>query len=135
VKVDRDLLAKAVPLVQTRMARLTEAPGLLRFLFEPEDEFAVEEAAATKALGEGSGAVLRAVLEALEPVEEWTAARIEPEVWGVGERLGLNKRKTAAPVRVAITGRLVSPPLFESMELLGRERSLRRLRRAAETAG
>ena len=53
-------------------------------------------------------------------------------VWGVGEKLGLNKRKTAAPVRVAVTGRLVSPPLFESMELLGRERTLARLRRAVD---
>ncbi|MDX6475778.1 MAG: glutamyl-tRNA synthetase, partial [Gaiellaceae bacterium] len=92
----------------------------------------VEEAAATKGLGEGSGAVLLAMIEALEPLEEWTAASIEPVVWGVGEKLALNKRKTAAPVRVAITGRLVSPPLFESMELLGRDRCLGRLRRAAE---
>jgi glutamyl-tRNA synthetase len=132
VIVDPELLAKAVPLIQTRMNRLTEAPGLVRFLFESEDEFAVEEAAATKALGEGSGAVLLAVVEALEALDAWTAAEIEPAVWGVGETLGLNKRKTAAPVRVAVTGRLISPPLFESMELLGRERSLARLRRAAE---
>ena len=131
--VDPELLAQAVPLIQTRMNRLTEAPGLLRFLFESEDEFAVEEAAATKGLGEGSGAVLLAMIEALEPLEEWTAASIEPVVWGVGEKLALNKRKTAAPVRVAVTGRLVSPPLFESMELLGRERCLARLRRAAES--
>jgi glutamyl-tRNA synthetase len=132
VIIDPELLAKAVPLIQTRMNRLTEAPGLVRFLFETEDEFAVEEAAATKALGEGSGAVLLAVVEALEALDVWTAAEIEPAVWGVGEKLGLNKRKTAAPVRVAVTGRLISPPLFESMELLGRERSLARLRRAAE---
>jgi glutamyl-tRNA synthetase len=129
---DQSLLAKAIPLIQTRMARLTEAAGMLRFLFETEDEFAVEEAAAAKGLGEGSGAVLLAMIEALEPLEEWTVSTIEPVVWGVGEKLGLNKRKTAAPVRVAVTGRLVSPPLFESMELLGRDRCLGRLRRAAE---
>ncbi len=132
MNVDPELLARAVPLIQTRMNRLTEAPGLLRFLFETEDEFAIEEAAATKALGEGSGAVLLAMIEALEQLGDWTAAEIEPVVWGVGDKLGLNKRKTAAPVRVAVTGRLVSPPLFESMELLGRDRCLARLRRAAE---
>jgi glutamyl-tRNA synthetase len=132
LEVDPVLLARAIPLIQTRMNRLTEAPGLLRFLFESEDEFTVEEAAAGKALGEGSRAVLLAVLEALEPLERWTAAEIEPAVWSVGEKLGLNKRKTAAPVRVAVTGRLVSPPLFESLELLDRERTLGRLRRAAE---
>jgi glutamyl-tRNA synthetase len=134
VPVDSDLLAKTIPLIQTRMNRLTEAPGLLRFLFESEDDFAIEEAAAGKALGEGSGAVLLAMGEALEPLQQWTAAEIEPLVWGVGEKLGLNKRKTAAPVRVAVTGRLVSTPLFESMELLGRDRALGRLRGAADNA-
>jgi glutamyl-tRNA synthetase len=135
IPVDAELLSKAIPLIQTRMNRLTEAPGLLRFLFESEDAFAIEEAAAGKALGEGSRAVLLAVLEGLEPVATWTTAEIEPVVWGVGEKLGLNKRKTAAPVRVAITGRLISPPLFESMELLGKQRCLDRLRRAADVTG
>jgi glutamyl-tRNA synthetase len=135
IPVDPPLLARAIPLIQTRMARLTEAPGMLRFLFEDEAEFAVEEAAATKALGEGSQAILLGVLEALEVLESWTPAELEPAVFGVGEKLGLNKRKTAAPVRVAITGRLISPPLFESMELLGRQRCLGRLRRAAERSG
>ncbi len=130
IPVDQDLLAKTIPLVQTRMNRLTEAPGLLRFFFVDEGEFAVEEAAATKGFGEGSAAVLLAVTEALEAVPEWTTEPIEAAVWGVGEALGLNKRKTAAPVRVAVTGRLISPPLFESMELLGREVCLGRLRRA-----
>jgi glutamyl-tRNA synthetase len=133
VNVDPELLARAVPLVQTRMNRLTEAPGLLRFFFVDDDEFAVEEAAATKGFGDGSGAVLLAVTEALEALQDWTTEHIEAAVWGVGEALGLNKRKTAAPVRVAITGRLISPPLFESMELLGRDRSLARLRRATGT--
>jgi glutamyl-tRNA synthetase len=135
VPVDADLLAQAIPLIQTRMNRLTEAPGLLRFLFESEEQFAVEEAAAGKGLGPGSRAVLLAMLDVLEPLAGWTVAEIEPAVWSVGETLGLNKRKTAAPVRVAVTGRLISPPLFESMELLGRERTLARLRRAADVAG
>ena len=134
IRVDAELLAKAIPLVQTRMARLTEAPGMLRFLFESEDEFAIEEAAANKALKEGSRAILLSVLEAVEALDDWTAAALEPTVFGGGEKLGLNKRKTAAPVRVAITGRLVSPPLFESMELLGRARCLGRLRQAADGA-
>jgi glutamyl-tRNA synthetase len=135
VPVDADLLARAIPLVQTRMNRLTEAPDMLRFLFVDEDVFTIEEAAATKGLGEGSRAVLLAVLEGLEALGEWTAAEIEPVVWGVGDKLGLNKRKTAAPVRVAVTGRLISPPLFESIELLGRDPTLARLRRAADVAG
>jgi len=133
--VDDELLTRAIPLIQTRMAQLTEAPGLLGFLFVDEADFAVDEAAAAKALGKSASGVLRGVVEALELLEDWTPAAIEAAVWAVGETLGLNKRKTAAPVRVAITGRMISPPLFESMELLGRERSLLRLRRAVEAAG
>jgi len=132
---DEDVLGRALPLIHTRIAQLTEAPGLLHFLFVDEAEFAVDEAAAAKALGEGAVGILRAVIESLEPVGDWVAAELEPAVWSVGEQLGLNKRKTAAPVRVAVTGSMISPPLFESMELLGRERTLGRLRRAADSAG
>ncbi len=132
---DEDVLGRALPLIHTRIAQLTEAPGLLHFLFVDEAEFAVDEVAAAKALGEGAVGILRAVIESLEPVADWVAAEVEPAVWSVGELLGLNKRKTAAPVRVAVTGSMISPPLFESMELLGRVRTLGRLRRAADSAG
>jgi len=129
------LLQGALPLIHTRIAQLTEAPGLLHFLFVDEAEFAVDEAAAAKALGIGAVGILRAGIESLEQIENWVSAELEPALWSVGEQLGLNKRKTAAPVRVAVTGSMISPPLFESMELLGRERTLSRLRRAADSAG
>jgi glutamyl-tRNA synthetase len=133
--VDLALLLAAVPLIQIRMNRLTEAPELLHFLFVDDSAFAIEEAAATKGLGEGSEAVLRAVSERLHALSDWTLELIEPAVWGVGELLGLNKKRTATPLRVAITGRMISPPLFESMVLLGRERTLRRIDRAAGLGG
>ncbi len=129
--VDLAILLAAVPLIQIRMNRLTEAPELLHFIFVDEDAFAIEETAAAKGLGEGSEAVLRAVSERLHALSDWTLELIEPAVWGVGELLGLNKKRTATPLRVAITGRMISPPLFESMVLLGRERTLRRIDRAA----
>ena len=66
---------------------------------------------------------------------DWTAAELEPAVWGIGEQLGLNRKRTATPLRVAVTGRTMSPPLFESMELLGRERTLRRIGQAAGVGG
>ncbi len=128
-------LAAAIPLIQTRMNRLVDAVDLLRFLFVPEDEFAIEEAAAARGLGEGSGAILRAAYERLSALHEWTAEAIEPVVWGIGEQLGINRRKTAAPIRVAVTGSMKSPPLFESMHLLGRERTLRRLEQAIARDG
>jgi glutamyl-tRNA synthetase len=133
--VDPQLLAAAIPLIKERMNRVTEAAGLLHFLFVPEAEFAVEEAAAAKGLGEGSGAVLRVALARLSALTEWTTEALEPAVWGIGEQLGLNRKRTATPIRVAVTGRTISPPLFESMHLLGRERTLSRVERAIELAG
>ena len=76
--------------------------------------------------------MLSAAVAALEPLEHWHADDIKEALESalIGE-LGLKPRNAYAPLRVAITGRTVSPPLFESMELLGRERSMARLRRAA----
>ncbi|GAB3477880.1 glutamate--tRNA ligase [Amycolatopsis cihanbeyliensis] len=119
------------PLVQERVTVLGEASELVRFLFAEEAEFAPEEAAAAKALGADAEPVLRASIEALDTLPSWTAAGIEQALKdALVDGLGLKPRKAFAPVRVAITGRTVSPPLYESMELLGRERSLGRLRRA-----
>ena len=107
------------------MNRLTEAAELLHFLFVAEDKFAIEEDAAAKGLGEGSGAVLRAASERLHALSGWSAELIEPQIWEIGELLGLKKARTATPLRVAVTGRTRSPPLFESMSSSGRERTLR----------
>jgi glutamyl-tRNA synthetase len=75
--------------------------------------------------------VLEAAVAALEPLPEWTAAAVEEALKvSLVDGLGLKPRKAYAPVRVAVTGRTVSPPLYESMELLGRSRSIGRLRRA-----
>jgi glutamyl-tRNA synthetase len=133
--VDAALLAAAVTLIKIRMNRLTEAPELLHFLFVDDAAFSVEEAAAAKGLGEGSGAVLRAAHERLSALAGWGTEALESAVWGIGEQLGLNRKRTATPLRVAVTGRLISPPLFESMHLLGRERTLQRIQLAIALAG
>ena len=126
-----DRLRVIAPLVQERVTVLGDAAGLVRFLFVPEEEFAPEEDAATKALGPDAEPVLRAAIEALEPLPEWQAPAIEQALKeALVEKLGLKPRKAFAPVRVAVTGRTVSPPLYESMELLGRSTSLARLMRA-----
>ncbi|MGI5994629.1 MAG: glutamate--tRNA ligase [Saccharomonospora viridis] len=119
------------PLVQERVTVLSDAVDLVRFLFVDEETFAPEEAAAAKALGPDSEPVLRAAVDALEALDEWRTEAIEAALKeALVEKLGLKPRKAFAPVRVAVTGRTVSPPLYESMELLGREISLGRLRRA-----
>ncbi len=122
-------LADAVPLIQTRIAVLSEAAGLLRFLLVDEQDFAVEPAAAEKSLGEGSAAVLAATADALEPLEQWTTATIQAAMdAALLEGLGLKRGKAYAPVRAAVCGSTIAPPLPESMALLGKTRVLRRLR-------
>jgi glutamyl-tRNA synthetase len=88
----------------------------------------VDETAAAKQLGEPGQAVLGAAIPALEEVSRWTHDAIEAALHDVlVDGLGLKPRNAYGPLRVAITGSTVSPPLFESMQILGRERSLARL--------
>jgi glutamyl-tRNA synthetase len=125
------VLTAIAPLVQERVAVLSDVVEMVRFLFTPDDVFAPEPDAAAKNLGEAAVPVLDASVAALEGVDGWTTAAIEEALRGaLIDGLGLKPRKAFAPVRVAVTGRTVSPPLYESMELLGRERSLSRLRHA-----
>ncbi|WP_328701952.1 glutamate--tRNA ligase [Aestuariimicrobium ganziense] len=123
---DQATLVKAVPLVQERMVLLGDALPKLGFLFsegvEVEDE-------ARASLGEDAGAVLDAAVGALEALPEWSTAEIEAALRAaLVDGLGIKPKFAFGPVRVAITGSRVSPPLFESMELLGREASLERLK-------
>jgi len=125
------LLAAAAPLVQERTTTLSEAEGMLRFLFVPEEEFAPESEAAARHLSGDGVPVVAAALRALEAVASWEPASLEGALKeALVEGLGLKPRVAFAPVRVAVSGRTVSPPLYESMELLGRDRTLGRLRRA-----
>ena len=100
------------------------------FLFAG-DAFAVDEAAAAKVLTADAAPVLDEAILAVEAVPEFTAAALEAELKSrLIDKLGLKPRVAFGAVRVAVTGRPVSPPLYESMELLGRETSLARLRAA-----
>ncbi len=129
------VLAAVVPLVQTRVAVLSELPDLVRFLLLAEDDFAVDPAAAAKALS-GASALLEACADALEPVEEWDTEHVQAAMdAALLEGLSLKRGKAYAPVRVAVTGSSISPPLPESMALLGKERTLRRLRTAISVGG
>ena len=132
-KADPALLAEAAPLVQERVNHLTEVPGMVGFLFS--DEVELDEAAAAKVLTDDGRALLAEAAARLDKLEPWTAAAVEATLRGLQEERGLKPKTAFQPVRLAITGRLVSPPLFESMELLGKPRSLARLERAAATAG
>jgi glutamyl-tRNA synthetase len=126
------LLAGVAPLVQTRMSVLSEVVDLVRFLFVSDEDFTVDPAAAEKALGEDAAAVLVAAADVLEPLSEWTTEAIQAAMdAALLEGMGLKRGKAYTPVRVAVTGSAIAPPLPESMALLGRDRVLRRLRAAA----
>ncbi|MFL0412158.1 glutamate--tRNA ligase [Microbacterium paludicola] len=123
----RALIAAAAPLIQERLPLLGDAPGLLGFLFA---EYITYEEDARAGLPENAVEVLTACAEALEPLAEdgFDAAAIQAALSAaLIDGLGLKPRVAYGPPRVAITGRRVSPPLFESMELLGKAESIRRL--------
>ena len=123
---DAKLLELAMPLVAERIGKLTEVVDMLGFLFASEVTF--DEADKAKLLDETGVGVVTAARDALAGIDQWSTAAIEEALRvKLVEELELKPRVAFGPVRVAITGRRVSPPLFESMELLGREESLRRL--------
>ena len=134
--VDEKIFAVAAELVQTRIVVLSDAWGLLKFLFVDETDFEIDPAAAAKNLGADAAPVLDAAIEALTATTTWATAELEAALKdALVDKLELKPRKAFAPVRVGVTGSHISPPLYESMELLGREKTLARLAAArAQTA-
>ena len=113
---DEQLVRRVAPLVQEKIATLGEFPAFAGFFFarvQPE--------------GEVDGRVLPAAVETLAGVEPFEAEQIETALRGLAERLGLKPREAFQPIRLALTGSKVSPGLFESLEVLGRDESLARL--------
>ncbi|CAN5304988.1 glutamate--tRNA ligase [soil metagenome] len=128
---DAQLLELAMPLIAERIKKLAEAPGMLGFLFVDDADFVLDEADAAKLLDEAGREIVQASYDAVVDLPTWSTDDIQTALQTalVDER-GLKPRVAYGAVRVAITGKRISPPLFESMELLGRERSLSRLRSA-----
>lgn len=122
-----DLVRQATPLVQERVATLGEAAAMLAFLVVDDASFAVEDDA-LRGLKQNAGQVLEGTRDALRGVQTWDAASIEAALRArLVDDMAVKPRLAFAPARVGVTGRRVSPPLFESMELLGRERTMSRL--------
>ncbi|MGV0739150.1 glutamate--tRNA ligase [Mycobacterium syngnathidarum] len=130
--LDDTAFAEAAALIQTRIVVLGDAWGLLKFF--DDSSYEIDEKAAAKELREEAAPVLDAALSALEGIGEWNTANIEAALKAaLLDGLELKPRKAFGPIRVAVTGATISPPLFESMELLGADRSLARLRAARTT--
>jgi len=131
----RRVVTAAAPLIQERMVVLSEAAGMIGFLLVQESEFTVEPETAAALLGAGAVPALDAAKDALGAIGEWTHTAIETALReALVDGLGLKPKAAFGPIRAAVTGRRVSPPLFESMELLGRDPSLARLRAARDRA-
>lgn len=128
---ERSQLAAAMPLVHERINTLSESVEMLGFLFVDEAHFTRDEADVAKLLNEDGKQVVQASYDALSTLSDWTTEAIEKALrTKLVDELGLKPRNAFGPVRVAVTGRRISPPLFESLELLGRERGLGRLQSA-----
>jgi glutamyl-tRNA synthetase len=115
-----------VPLVQEKIERLGLFRGYAGFLFEPVEPDAAQL--------DGGGAILRAAVEALRETEPFDAEHVEAALRTLADRLGTKPRDAFQPIRIAVTGSKVSPGLFESIELLGRDETLERLEAAAARA-
>jgi len=125
---EEEILTEAAPLVQERITLLGEAPEMLSFLFKNDDAVDVAEDA-RKGLPENVDEVLDSAVAALEPVQDWTAEDIQAALKAaLVEGLGIKPRFAFGPVRTAVSGRRISPPLFESMVILGKDSSLARLK-------
>jgi glutamyl-tRNA synthetase len=121
---DEQLVRAAAPLVQEKISKLGDFPEFAGFLFR-------DDVAPDPALLDGSGEIVAAARDELARVEPFTAETIEAALRALAERLELKPRQAFQPIRVAVTGSKVSPGLFESLELLGRERVLARLSAAS----
>ncbi len=122
------VLRAAVPLVQERMETLSQSVGMLAFLLVPNERFEVDATDAQAVLSPDSTMVIDAAVTALNGLDAWTATGIEEALRAaLIDGLSLKPKVAFGPVRVAVTGRRVSPPLFESIEILGKDVTIARL--------
>ncbi len=124
-----ELVKKALPIIQERIVKLGEIPAMLKFLFV--NELVIEADSKEKIKDDQSKQVLKRALEVLEPLATWNHDSIEGALRAaLIEEMGLKPRIAFGAVRIAATGSHISPPLFESMELLGKEASISRVKAA-----
>lgn len=126
------LLSKLAPFVQERITVLSEVSGMLGFMFTADDALTYEEDALSQ-LPENSGVIIASAIEALKNLEEFQTEKIQEALsQALVEGLGEKPRNAFGPVRTAFSGRRVTPPLFECMEFLGKERTIARLEAFAQ---
>jgi glutamyl-tRNA synthetase len=132
-RFDTDVFRRIAPVVQERVSMLSEVPAMVDFLFLEEPP--IDEASWQKAIGNDEAArqILQGALDAYATCE-WTRDTLHDATAAIGESYGKALGKAQAPIRVAVTGKRVGPPLFESLEVLGRDETRRRLSAALARA-
>jgi glutamyl-tRNA synthetase len=133
-RFDEAVFLRMAPLVQERVTTLGEVPAMVDFLFLADPPIDAGDFTSVVAGDEGGRAILVAGLEVFAEIP-WEAEELKAATLALGEAVGRKLAKTQAPIRVAVTGRRVGPPLFESLEVLGRDEVRRRLAAALERAG
>ena len=129
LSVDPALLRRSIPLIRERMKTLSEAPALLRFLFTDD---VVPNDKAAELIAKAPEGYLKKVAEALDALERWDTEQIQAALDELASEAELSRTKGWQPIRAAATGSNVSPPLPESLALLGKERTVARLRAVAD---
>ena len=129
---DRDLLVRIVPIIQERLKTLADAAPLIPFFFTPAAEYRAEELIQKKMDHAGTKTALVHALRRLEATEAFDAATLEVLLRPLADELGIKVGQLLGSLRVALTGLRVSPPLFETIELLGRERTVTAVKAAID---
>ena len=128
-KDEVELVKRALPIIQERIVTLSEIPAMLNFLFVKQFSIAPEEI--SMIADTGAQEVLKVALSKLEPLEKWNHTVIEEVLRkALIEDMGLKPRIAFSALRIAVTGSHISPPLFESLELLGKTGSITRIKQA-----
>lgn len=130
-QVPYEMIARTIPLIQERLKKLSDYLPMTAFIFENEVAPIREELVPKKSTPEEAARILEGAANALGKFEPWTTAELEARSRALATELNVKERDVFMCLRVAVTGAKVSPPLFESMELVGRERSVERLLKAA----
>jgi len=130
-QVPVEALKPLIPLVQERLRTLNEAPDMLRFFFEAPDGYRTEQLVPKGRDAAATAMALNDAATTVKALTDWATESIEPALRGLAERLGWSSRDLFMALRVAITGRTVTPPLIESISRLGKDAVLARLERAA----
>lgn len=123
----RAYVARLVPLVHERLEELSQAPELLEFFFRDLGQLDPALLIPKKIDAAGTAAALRAARARLEPLDPWSEGQLEEELRALAEELGLKPGQLFGAIRVAVTGRTVAPPLFETLAALGKSRTLERI--------